>query len=185
MEEELTQEIITNVNNVPWDLDTLSEEILTWNSWSNMWFIDKALSSPEDFFSGLTITYIVVWCVVFFWFITVVWVAKDAASRSRGIRWQIWSIMLVTLLTPLFGLPLYLALRPSEFKLNTLARREALDIQTTRCKKCKTVNLYTFVHCVYCSNTLAHECKQCKNTYPDDFPYCNSCGAPNNFCKQK
>lgn len=47
------------------------------------------------------------------WIAVILWVTKDITNRSNSMTLQIVSISLVILLTPIFGLPLYILFRPS------------------------------------------------------------------------
>lgn len=54
--------------------------------------------------------------IVFFWLLVIVWVIKDSNYRSNSTVFVIFSLLLVTLGTPLLGLPIYLAIRPLGYK---------------------------------------------------------------------
>ena len=48
------------------------------------------------------------------WIFTILWTIKDASNRSESIAFQLISVLIVVLATPLIGLPLYLLIRPSQ-----------------------------------------------------------------------
>jgi len=48
------------------------------------------------------------------WITILVWVYKDITNRTDSIIYQIISILVVLLFTPLFGLFIYLIIRPSK-----------------------------------------------------------------------
>jgi hypothetical protein len=49
---------------------------------------------------------------IFLWLISIIRVAKDISARTNSTLLQIVSILLVTLLTPIIGLPLYKIIKP-------------------------------------------------------------------------
>jgi hypothetical protein len=92
---------------------------------------------------------------------------------------QVISILLVTLLTPIVWLPLYLLIRPVGFLYDQNGWRESLLMQSIDCNACGQKNLLEFNFCVLCGESLKVECKECGNEYYDSYEYCYSCGAPN------
>lgn len=52
----------------------------------------------------------------FLWILTIIRVSKDIYARTKSITLQIISILLVTLLTPIIGMPLYLVIRPIRYR---------------------------------------------------------------------
>ena len=139
----------------------------------------ELLSSLAD--SGMLDT-IFQWAIrvgVFFWIVGIIRVLKDSTARSRNLLFQIVSILLVTFLTPILWIPLYVAIRPVRYAFDKQKRRESADLQTVQCQKCHKTNLGEFDHCIYCGTGIRITCKECKTVYPNDFPYCNTCGAPN------
>lgn len=59
------------------------------------------------------------------WIAIIIWVTKDANNRSNSLLFQVFSILIVIFLTPLFGLLIYLILRPSK----TLTERYIEEMQ--------------------------------------------------------
>lgn len=47
------------------------------------------------------------------WVALILWVTKDITNRTNNMGFQIISISMIIFLTPVFGLPLYLLIRPS------------------------------------------------------------------------
>lgn len=47
------------------------------------------------------------------WIALILWVTKDITNRTNSMSFQIISISMLIFLTPVFGLPLYLLIRPS------------------------------------------------------------------------
>lgn len=56
------------------------------------------------------------YAIIFLWLLVIVWVIKDSNYRSHSTGFVIFSLLLVTLGTPLIGLPIYLAIRPLGYK---------------------------------------------------------------------
>lgn len=59
------------------------------------------------------------------WIAIIIWVTKDANNRSNSLLFQVFAILVVIFLTPLFGLLIYLILRPSK----TLTERYIEEMQ--------------------------------------------------------
>lgn len=51
--------------------------------------------------------------VAVLWIALILWVTKDITNRTNNMAFQILSISMIIFLTPVFGLPLYLLVRPS------------------------------------------------------------------------
>ena len=47
------------------------------------------------------------------WIALILWVTKDITNRTNSMAFQIASISMIIFLTPVFGLPLYILVRPS------------------------------------------------------------------------
>lgn len=109
------------------------------------------------------------------WILTVFWTLRDAMARSESVIYPIISMLLVTLLSPVIGLPLYLAFRPLTYKWERGYRREALMETHVFCPHCQ--NLLNPAHnaCVYCGETLKTECKECHHKYYRGYAYCSEC----------
>jgi hypothetical protein len=89
------------------------------------------------------------------------------------------SILLVTFLTPLIGLPLYLIIRPVYHKKDALPWRESCALNLITCVNCHTLNPKEYSCCISCGEKLQVECKECSRSYPHVYAYCPQCGAPN------
>ncbi len=53
-----------------------------------------------------------IWIAIALWICVIIWVVKDSQYRSFSLSFQILSIILVTIFTPLVGLPIYRAIMP-------------------------------------------------------------------------
>lgn len=116
---------------------------------------------------------------VIFWVLSIVWVARDSLARSNKLSTQVISIMIVTLLSPIIGLPLYLTFRPIRYSHDTLPRREAAVMSMIVCYNCAALNPKDHEYCLACGEPLKIKCKQCGKNYPHSYGYCSDCGAPN------
>lgn len=54
--------------------------------------------------------------IVFLWVLVIFWVLKDSSYRSSNWFFPIFSLLLVTIATPIIWLPIYLAIRPIGYK---------------------------------------------------------------------
>lgn len=144
--------------------------------------LDKSSWTLASLFSA---TGIVLWInivAVFFIFLRVViiiWVSKDIINRTNSFSLQIISILLITFLSPLVGLPLYLLVRPLSYKKDRIPRREACASNLIPCYNCHVLNSKDYICCIACGERLKTKCKECWTSYAHSFAYCNNCGAPN------
>jgi len=122
---------------------------------------------------------IIVSIIILIWIITIIWTARDISARSWNLFFQIISVLFVTLLTPIIGLPLYLAMRPIWFKRDKIPWREASASQLILCYNCKTFNPKEYTYCIACWEHLKTKCKECHKEYAHDYLYCPECWAPN------
>ncbi len=117
--------------------------------------------------------------LIFLRVVSIVRVTKDIINRTNSFSLQVISILLVTFLTPLIGLPLYYLFRPISFKRDRIPRREACASNLVPCFNCNTLNPKEYVCCIACGERLKVKCKECWNSYAHSFAYCNICWAPN------
>lgn len=117
--------------------------------------------------------------VVLVWILTILWVLKDSTARSDSVGYQFFSALLVTVLSPVVGLPLYLAFRPLSYRWERGYWREALMNTVTICPHCEQIVDKSYNACVYCGESLKTECKECHQKYTRGYAYCPECWAPN------
>jgi len=117
--------------------------------------------------------------LIFLRIVSIIWTAKDIISRTNNTGLQVLSILLVTFLTPFFGLPLYFIVRPVYFKRDLIPWREASALSLVNCSNCRTLNPKEYECCITCGEKLKIVCKQCNKEYPHMYAYCPICGAPN------
>lgn len=114
----------------------------------------------------------------FFWVTALIWVIKDVNARSDNLGFQFISVVFVLVLTPLLGLPLYLALRPQGWKWDKTPWRHALLAKLQTCKNCHQLMPVEYDCCVQCGCALKVVCRECGAFYADEYEYCPFCGAP-------
>ncbi|USN54911.1 MAG: hypothetical protein H6765_10775 [Candidatus Peribacteria bacterium] len=125
------------------------------------------------------IIYVVIGLIVFLWVYCILRVAKDIASRTRHFGLQLLSILLILLLTPLLGLPIYFLIRPVRYNMDNYEIKRALMADAIMCVYCQQGNNASHEFCVYCGGKLKIHCKECKKAYAVSYEYCPFCGAPN------
>ncbi|MFA5747776.1 MAG: hypothetical protein WC872_01550 [Candidatus Absconditabacterales bacterium] len=144
--------------------------------------LNKSTRSREAFVGSNGIGIIINGILIIFIFlriISIIRTAKDIISRTNNSGIQIISILIVTFLTPIFGLPLYHIIRPVYYKRDRLPRREACALNLITCGNCGILNAKEHECCISCGEPLKIKCKQCGNKYQHTYSYCNHCGAPN------
>ena len=113
------------------------------------------------------------------WLLCAIWTLRDAMARSDSSFYQFFSVLLIVVLTPVFGLPLYLAFRPLVYKREKGSWREALEQTVVECPHCRGLNSVSHKVCARCGEALCVECRECHSKYSGQFAYCPECGAPN------
>jgi len=144
--------------------------------------LDKSTWSLASLFGAEGVALWMNIVAIFFIFlrvIAIIWTTKDIINRTHSFSLQVISIILVTFLTPLVGLPLYLLIRPISYKKDRIPRREACASNLVSCYNCHTLNPREYTCCIACGERLKVKCKECWNSYSHSFAYCNICGAPN------
>lgn len=116
--------------------------------------------------------------ILFLWILCVIWVLRDAMARSNSVFYQFFSCLLVVFLTPILGLPLYLAFRPLVYRWDRGFWREALEQDIVWCPHCQGLNSPAHMMCVRCGEPIQAECKECHSHFQSSFSYCPDCWAP-------
>lgn len=116
----------------------------------------------------------------------VIWVIRDVTNRSGSVIFQIFSVILVIVLTPVFGLPLYLLLRPSTTLFERYYEQENAnindasieEISTTMrtCHACHKEVEEGFFFCPYCTTELVRHCAHCGGLARTEWQVCPYCG---------
>ena len=117
------------------------------------------------------------------WVALAIWAYFDIRSRTGDILVQLFSVLLV-LAFNVFGLILYLFLRPKE----TLAEAYALALEEesylaemegwSRCPTCNHRTERDYRLCPMCKTELRKRCTDCKHLVDLRWSVCAYCGAP-------
>lgn len=149
---------------------------------------DKVLEIYQpihDFFNSMWVQIIIKGFLIYFfliWIALIIWVTKDIVNRSKNIFVQVFSILLVTLLN-IFGLILYLIIRPSKTLkqryIEEIEKKMFLDTMSDyyNCTKCGTKIEKDFNFCPSCGTSSKTVCKHCGQKVMVDWkicPYCKS-----------
>ena len=148
--------------------------------------LEKLLSLLQAWWeteNSKNIVIVIVCILVFFWIIAIIRTAKDISARTDSPFFHIISVLLVTLLTPIIWIPLYLAIRPIWYKRDKTSWRDSCLSNSSICQNCWTLNPKEYKNCIKCGEKIKTKCKECNNEYPYSYGYCPSCGAPNLWTK--
>jgi len=133
-----------------------------------------------DYFSGIEDLWFLVWLIVLFvWIVIILRVVKDITARTTNFWWHFFSVFVIIVLTPVIGLPLYLALRPLGMKYDKMPWREAILSSMCSCSNCATLNKIEHICCTGCGELLQITCRECSQYHSHTYGYCPNCGAPN------
>ena len=113
---ELSGAVTTGVQDMVEDIVTSTQWGLLVERWDLLverWDLPKIVF--WDLFS-FTSTSWEFYAIIFLWLLVILWVIKDSNYRSHSTGFVIFSLVLVTLGTPLIWLPVYLAIRPLGYK---------------------------------------------------------------------
>ncbi len=154
--------------------------LIEWNE--NVWdMIENTFSSGEWFFQSIFQSDIRLWSAIIIfliWISALVWVIKDANARSSSFWFQLLSVIIVLLFTPVFGILLYIAIRPQWYKWDKTARRDTLFQDSQICENCWEFNHIDNLYCTSCGESLHTTCRECESKYSKNYAYCPNCGAP-------
>ncbi len=126
-----------------------------------------------------SITQTIVILFIFLWIISIIRVAKDISARTSNNFIQIISILLITLLSPIIWLPLYLIFRPIHYHKDKIFWREAITLDTLVCYNCDFLNNKKNNFCTNCWEPLKLKCKNCSQMSCYNSTYCEHCWSPN------
>lgn len=149
--------------------------------------IDSIIQSVEKVLNSNIISLVlqgVIAYLAILWIAVIIWVSKDANNRSSSLFFQVFSILIVIILTPLFGLLIYLIIRPSKTLtekyleqaqmqiLNEEEKKENLE----KCPRCEICIHKDYTFCPHCSLKLKKNCFSCKKPYNVSWQICPYCG---------
>ena len=103
----------------------------------------------------LVVYFIIVWIAV------LVWVVKDISNRTNSLILQVFSILLILFLTPLWVF-VYLLFRPGKtlFEKYYEEIEDNLDLMTEIIHE-KMGNSDGLIHCMYCNEPISPDFKYC------------------------
>ena len=115
------------------------------------------------------------------WIALILWVTKDITNRTNNILFQILCISLVIFLTPVFGLVVYLLVRPGR----TLSDHYYEEMETElfhsedpfSCSHCHSKVDMSFIYCPNCGEKNKAPCISCKKEIPGSWHCCAHCGT--------
>lgn len=139
------------------------------------------LSSGEWLFSTVFQSNIRLWGAIVIFLIRIaalIRVIKDANARSSSFWFQLLSVIIVLLFTPVFGILLYVAIRPQWWKWDKTAWRDTLFQNSQICENCWEFNNIENKYCTSCWESLHTTCRECESKYSKNYAYCPNCGAP-------
>lgn len=116
------------------------------------------------------------------WGAFIIWVIKDITNRTANILIQTLSIFIILFLTPIFGLPIYLLIRPRttlfEQYYEEEEAEEAVDTleEFYHCPGCNHKVSRDFKFCPKCAFELTISCPSCKKQIHTDWTLCPYCG---------
>jgi hypothetical protein len=156
-----------------WSLHTINYKIYT------DYFIQSV--TLELFIKLLILYFFIVWISL------IVWVYKDITNRTLNSFYQIFSLLLVLIFTPL-GIFIYLLIRPiktltekyyEEIEDNLDILSEAISHTIIDCPGCqKEINSH-YSSCPHCQFSLYDPCGKCSKPVFFDWTSCPHCGKKN------
>lgn len=142
--------------------------------------IDKIIALAESPLLEFALKGALIYVAVL-WFSMVIWVARDIVNRSNNIVFQA-SMILLNLTLPVFGLVLYMILRPSRTLLEKYYDEMEYDflsehaLQEEHCNRCNEMLGQDFLFCPSCSEKVRSSCGSCKHVYLNKYIVCPYCG---------
>lgn len=152
--------------------------------WENITF--------EMFLEFIVLYFFIIWVAL------IVWVVKDISNRTQSIVFQLISVLIILLLSPLW-IVVYLIIRPSKTLLERYYEEidENLDMveeviedknckeeESLHCFKCDYPISHDFTFCPNCNVKLKIECKSCWKTINSSWKNCPYCWEENNISKE-
>lgn len=116
------------------------------------------------------------------WGAFIIWVIKDITNRTSNIFVQTVSIFIILFFTPLFGLPIYLLIRPRKTIFEQYYEEEELEESVDEledvyhCPGCNHKVSRDFRFCPKCAFELTIACPACAKRIHTDWALCPYCG---------
>jgi len=123
------------------------------------------------------------------WVALIVWVIKDISNRTQSLILQLFAVLIIVLLSPLW-IVIYLIIRPWKTLLEkyyeeidqnldtveeVIEDKNCKEEESIHCPKCDYPISHDFSFCPNCNLKLKTECKECSkiiNTFWKNCPYC-------------
>lgn len=146
-----------------------------------------SLGTLENIMNSSLVTWIAIGILLYLcvlWIAIILWVTKDITNRTNNVAFQIVCISLVIFLTPIFGLVIYLIVRPTktliekyyeEFELDLINTEEQLK-EVEHCPFCNAKTNATFNYCTLCAKEIVKDCSNCKKAVRVNWVACPYCG---------
>ena len=146
-------------------------ENIIWNPFStNDWLINTIFTNP--IWTSIAII------LFFLRIVSLIWTIKDANARSSSIIFLLLSALIVMILGPVFGVLLYIAIRPQWWKRDKTPRRDTAFQKIQICPNCWNFDQIDHAYCTNCWECLQNTCHECQNKYSNNYAYCPNCWAP-------
>lgn len=152
----------------------MDESITFTNNRFNIWNSDSWIS----FILQNEIRFRLALVIFFLWIISLIRAIKDANARSNSAWFVILAAMCIILLTPIFWILLYIAIRPQWRKWDKTPWRNNAFLHMHMCENCWEDNLINNKFCVNCGEPLQITCRECQTEYSSSYNYCPNCWAP-------
>ena len=120
------------------------------------------------------------------WFASIVWIVRDISNRTRDSI-SIFIALLIAIILPFIGLPIYFILRPSitlseSFESNLeqqLLLTEIYNVDICSNMRCKKPLKENWISCVYCGRVERTLCAkpQCNTILSKKWTFCPKCGT--------
>ena len=169
-------------------MDIINNIINNIENFNYIWFLSTIFSllTFETFLKILVVYFFIVWIAI------IIWVTKDIINRTNNILYQIFSILTVLVLTPLWVV-IYLLIRPSKTLFEKYYEEaqieEDADLDTEEnnekeetkieeihhCPKCNYVVKEDYKFCPSCRAELKKECIKCWKELKSEWKTCPFC----------
>jgi hypothetical protein len=114
------------------------------------------------------------------WVAFVIWVARDITNRTENLLVQTFSVLLVVVFTPVFGIPIYLLVRPRatlfERYYEEANLQEAEEFFEHSCPECTDPVSEGYRYCPHCGTELLRPCPHCGELVGKSWEHCAYCG---------
>lgn len=151
--------------------------------------IDQAIAIFESPIFDWVIKGVLIYLGVL-WFAIIIWVGRDIINRTNNILFQV-SVILMNIALPVFGLILYLIIRPGktllekyyeELEYNFLSEQASDDEE---CAKCEASISPDFLYCPSCAEKVKNNCWNCDHVYLSRYVVCPYCGKKEKHTPEK